>query len=180
MKRLFQSFFTLIILVSVSGVVTAQNGLELYAKMGERGFVNFEGSSLNWLPGNLGYMETEKADNGSTVFYKVDPKSQKRTLLFDNKTTDALISQFNDMASSDISELPFDRFEFVMNDKAIFFTQDKVDYVFNLKDRKLRQLYKPEVERPLYTDELMRGMERSQLWNGTYSHDYTKFAYIKE
>ncbi len=180
MKRLFQSIFTLILLVSLSSVSNAQTGLELYAKMGERGFVNFDGSSLSWLPGDLGYMETEKGENGNTVFYKVDPKTEKRTLLFDKKTTDALISQYNTAADADVSALPFDRFEFVMDDKAIFFTQDEVDFVFNLKDRKLRKLYKPEIERPLYTDELMRGMERSQLWNGTYSHDYTKFAYIKE
>ena len=181
MKRLIQSFFTLILLVSLSSVISAQNtGLELYAKMGERGFVNFDGSSLNWLPGNLGYMQTEKDNNGNTLFYKVDPKSEKRTLLFDTKTTEALINQYNQLSNANTTALPFDRFEFAMDDKAIFFTHDKIDYIFNLKDRKLRQLYKPEVERPPYTDELMRGMERSQLWTGTYSNDYTKFAYIKE
>ena len=25
----------------------------------------------------------------------------------------------------------------------------------------------------------MRNMEASQLWNGTYSHDYSKFAHVK-
>jgi dipeptidyl-peptidase-4 len=180
MKRLINSFFTLLILAFLSGGAFAQTGLELYAQMGERGFVSFDGSSLNWLPGNMGYMETEKDDDGNTVFYKVDPKTEKRTLLFDKSTSEALISQYNATSDANISALPFDRFEFVMDDKAIFFTQDNVDYVFNLKKKELRKLYKPEVERPLYTDELMRGMERSQLWNGTYSHDYTKFAYIKE
>ena len=180
MKRLFQSFLTLLVLTTLSGGIFAQTGLELYAQMGERGFVNFEGTSLTWLPGDMGYMEIEKDDNGHTIFYKVDPKNQKRSLLFDKKTSDALVSQYNEVSNSNITALPFDRFDFVMDDKAIFFTHDGVDYIFTLKERQLRKLFKPEVERPLYTDELMRGMERSQLWNGTYSNDYTKFAYIKE
>ncbi len=181
MKRIFQSFLTLLIAASLSGAALSQAvGLELYAKMGERGFVNFDGTNISWLPENMGYLETEKDDDGFTVFYKVDPKSEKRSLLFDKKTSDALISQYNDVSNENVTGLPFDRFNFVIDNKAIFFTKDKTDYVFNLKDKKLRKLYKPEVERPLYTDELMRGMSRSQLWNGTYSHDYSKFAYIKE
>ena len=53
------------------------------------------------------------------------------------------------------------------------------DHLFHLEDVTLRVLYKPEVERAPYTDELMRRMEISQLWNGTYSHDYRWFAYVK-
>ena len=140
MKRLINSFFTLLILAFLSGGVFAQTGLELYAQMGERGFVSFDGSSLNWLPGDMGYMETEKDDDGNTVFYKVDPKTEKRTLLFDKSTSEALISQYNATSDANISALPFDRFEFVMDDKAIFFTQDNVDYVFNLKKKELRKL----------------------------------------
>jgi len=181
MKRLSLSFFTLFLLLTLSSISSAQNtGLELYAKMGERGFVSFEGSSLTWLPGDMGYMETEKDSDGNTTFYKVDPKTEKKSLLFDKKTTDALIKQYNDAANTDITTLPFDRFEFVMDDSGIFFTEDETDYVFNLKESKLRKLFKPEVERPPYTDELMRSMQSSQLWNGTYSNDYSKFAYIKE
>lgn len=181
MKRLFQSIFVLLLFTSLSSVAQAQStGLELYAKMGERGFVSFDGENVNWLPGNQGYMITEKDDNGNTTFFKVDPKSEKKTLLFDKKTTDALISQYNAAANANVSALPFSQFDYVMDDKGIFFTKDETDYVFNLNERKLRKLYKPEVERPPYTDELMRGMAGSQLWNGTYSHDYTKFAYIKE
>jgi hypothetical protein len=55
MKRLFQSFFTLLMLFTLSSVASAQTtGLELYAKMGERGFVSFDGTNINWLPGNMG------------------------------------------------------------------------------------------------------------------------------
>jgi len=180
MKRSFKFINTLLVIVLFSGAAFAQTGLELYAKMGERNFVTYDGSSIRWLPGDMGYMHMEKDDNGNTVFYKVDPKSEKRSLLFDQRTSDALISQFNTATDQDVKALPFDRFEFVMDNKGIFFTEDNTDFVFNLEKRELRKLFKPEVERPPYTDELMRRMETSQLWNGTYSHDYKLFAYIKD
>ncbi len=180
MKRSFKFINTLLVIVLFSGAAFAQTGLELYAKMGERNFVTYDGSSIRWLPGDMGYMHMEKDDNGNTVFYKVDPKNEKRSLLFDQRTSDALISQFNTATDQDVKALPFDRFEFVMDNKGIFFTEDNTDFVFNLEKRELRKLFKPEVERPPYTDELMRRMETSQLWNGTYSHDYKLFAYIKD
>ncbi|WP_018128230.1 S9 family peptidase [Balneola vulgaris] len=181
MKRIFQSIAVLALLLSISTTAFSQStGLELYAKMGQRNFVNFEGSSgVNWLPGNQGYMETERDDDGNVTFYKVNPKNQKRSALFNKKTVNALIEQYNSLTEKDVEHLPFARFEYVMDNNGIFFTQDKTDFVFNLKTRELRKLYKPEVEKAPYTDELMRGMSRSQLWNGTYSHDYTKFAYVK-
>lgn len=181
MKRHFQSFLILVLVALFSGSTFAQStGLELYAEMGERNFVSYDGSGISWLPANMGYMETEKDDNGNTIFYKVNPKNKKRSLLFDKKTSSALIEQYNKATDSNASGLPFSRFDFVMDNQAIFFTQNNTDFVYHLKDNKLRKLFKPEVERPPYTDELMRGMIASQLWNGTYSHDYKLFAFIKD
>lgn len=155
-------------------------GVELYNAMGQRDFVEYEGQSgVSWLPGDMGYMEVEREDDGSLTFYKVDPANENRSLLFEEATTSALIEQYNEITGKVVSTLPFSRFEFVMDDEAIFFTVEDIDYVFELEELNLRQLYKPEIERFEYDDELMRGMEGSQLWNGTYSHDYEQFAYVK-
>ena len=178
MKRVF---YPIIALLLAATVASAQStGLELYNEMGSPGFVNYEGrSGLSWLPGNLGYLETEKSDDGSTSFFKVDPESQERTPLFDASTEEAIISQFNAATGGSVSALPFSNFSFVMDDEAIFFSSNDTDFVFHLGDKELRKLFKPEVERAPYTDELMRSMQFSQLWNGTYSPDYTTFAYVK-
>ena len=155
-------------------------GMELYNAMGEQGFVSYEGQSrLPWLPENMGYMAIEPDGNGGFEFYKVNPANEKKSPLFSEDQKTALISQFNELTDADITGYPFRSFDFVMDNEAIFFTADDTDFVFHLKDKKLRKLFKPEVERAPYTDELMRSMEYSQLWNGTYSNDYTKFAYVK-
>lgn len=182
MKKALSVSFILLFVFAISGTAFAQStGLELYTAMGQRGFTQFEGTfGVQWLPGDLGYMEVEQDQNGNTVFYKVNPKNEKRNPLFDEKTSSALIEQFNTLSGKNVTGVPFNRFNYVQDNKSIFFTDDGTDYLFHLKDRELKQLYKPIVERPPYTDELMRGMQFSQLWNGTYSHDYTKFAYVKE
>lgn len=181
MKRAFLSFLTFFILISFTETVQSQKtGLELYEAMGQADFVPTKGSaSLNWLPGNMGYMEVEKESDGSISFFKVDPVSRERTPLFDNETVNSLIQQYNNLNGTDTDHLPFNHFDFIWDNEGIFFTVDDTDYVFNLQTNNLRKLYKPEVERAPYTDELMRRMETSQLWNGTYSHDYTMFAHIK-
>jgi len=181
MKRPLYSIFILMVSFCFLSTANAQKtGLELYETMGSRTFLSTDGSpSLNWLPGNLGYMETERTDDGHVNFYKVDPKNKKRTSLFDKSTISAIVSQFNNATDAEVNTLPFNSFEYAHNNDAIFFTVDKVDFLFNLKANKLTKLYKPEIERATYDDELMRGMARSQLWNGTYSNDYSKFAYVK-
>lgn len=180
MKRVVKSTFVVIFALLVANQIVAQSvGIDLYNEMGDRNFVSYEGvSSLSWLPGDRGYFETERTESG-VEFYKVDPNSQNRTPLFDDRTEQAIISQFNEATMSEVTALPFDSFEFVMNNEAIFFEVDETDFVFHLDERKLRKLFKPEIERFRYDDELMRRMETSQLWNGTYSNDYSKFAFVK-
>jgi len=173
------SHLALFILFLSAAVQAQLTGIDLYNEMNSPGFIKYEGQSgLPWLPGDMGYLHIEE-DNGAVEFYKVDPESEDRSRLFDHRTKSALINQFNELTDSDISNYPFAEFEFVMDNEAIFFTAEDTDFVFELDDRRLRKLFKPEVERALYTDELMRRMETSQLWNGTYSHDYKKFAHVK-
>lgn len=165
----------------IPGFVHAQlTGIELYNAMGERGFISYEGKSrLPWLPGDMGYMAMEPDGNGGFEFFKVNPETEEKSPLFSTEQKTALIEQFNTLTGSSIAGYPFRDFEFVMNNQAIFFSADTLDFVFHLGERTLRKLIRPKVERAPYTDELMRNMQASQLWNGTYSHDYTKFAYVK-
>lgn len=154
-------------------------GYDLYQAMGTPGFVSYEGSAnIQWLPEDLGYLEREQVEGG-TEYYKVDPESQKRSALFTNRQKRALIKGLEELHNVELNALPFGSFDYVMDNSSIFFVYQEQDHVFDLSSLELRGLYKPEVERAQYTDELMRSMERSQLWNGTYSHDYRWFAHVK-
>jgi dipeptidyl-peptidase-4 len=171
----------LALLLIMSANLSAQlTGIELYNEMNSPGFIQYDGQpALPWLPGDMGYLEVEENEDGSIEFYKVNPANEKKSRLFNRRTKSAIINQYNELTESELSTYPFSDFDFVMDDEAIFFTVDGTDFVFELDGRKMRKLIKPEVERAQYTDELMRNMETSQLWNGTYSHDYSKFAHVK-
>lgn len=180
MKRACILFFSVVVCAVLTSTAWAQStGIELYNLMGESGFVKTEGNArITWLPGNMGYMEVERGSNG-TEFFRVNPANGRRSPLFSDQIKQAIISGYNQAAGTSVSALPFNQFRYVMDNKAIFFTVDGTDYVFHLDNRSTRKLFKPEVERAPYTDELMRNMQASQLWNGTYSHDFTTFTYVK-
>lgn len=175
-KLLVTSLFAVLITFSAQAQLT---GIDLYNEMNSSNFIEYEGQSgLPWLPGDMGYLEI-KPDNGGIEYYKVDPESGSESRLFDARTKMAIIDQYNEITGSEIETYPFTEFEFVMDNEAIFFEVEGIDFVFELEDTRLRKMNRPDVERALYTDELMRNMEASQLWNGTYSHDYSKFAHVK-
>ncbi len=169
------------LLLLASASVSAQlTGIDLFNEMNSPGFIQYDGqSSLPWLPSDMGYLSVEENDDGTVEFFKVNPANEKKSRLFNRRTKSAIINQYNELTESDVENYPFKDFDFVMADEAIYFTVDGTDFVFDLDDRKMRKLIKPEVERAQYTDELMRNMEASQLWNGTYSHDYSRFAHVK-
>lgn len=164
----------------VDQVYSQKTGIELYNLMGQSGFVKTEGNArITWLPGDMGYLEVERNTDGSTEFYRVNPANGRRSALFSDPLKQALINAYNEVTGGTATSLPFGQFRYVMDNKAIFFTVDRVDYLFDLDRRALRKLIKPEVERAQYTDELMRNMQASQLWNGTYSHDFATFTHVK-
>lgn len=170
-------------IISTAELVYAQDqlrGFELYQEMGTPGFVQYEGSAnIQWLPSDLGYLEVEEVDGGAE-FFAIDPETQERSPLFSNRQVRMLTGALEEKYGVELDALPFLSFDYVMQNQAIFFVYNEQDHLFHLEDVTLRALYKPEVERAPYTDELMRRMETSQLWNGTYSHDYRWFAYVKE
>ena len=154
-------------------------GIDLYNTMNKPTFIQYQGQSgLPWLPGDMGYLNIRQEDDG-IEFYKVNPETNKETRLFNNPTKNSIIDQYNMLMDTVISNYPFVDFDFVMEDKALFFTVNGIDFIYDTIASELRKLFKPKVERAQYTDELMRNMEASQLWNGTYSHDYSKFAHVK-
>jgi dipeptidyl-peptidase-4 len=127
-------------------------------------------AQVQWLPDGRGYFTTAAGEGGQ--FLRVDPETGNESPLFDDRTVNAL-------TGGHASSIPFDRFTFVNDGSALTFNVDGEYFYFDLQENSLRQLLRPEIERQPNTDGLMRGMARSQLWNGTYSPDYSQFAYVK-
>ncbi len=188
MKKYFRIFLALTVAAflfpadqAISQVV---RGKALYDLMGEDGFTETEGMSrVNWLPDGNGYFlrDSVKIDGENYYTYiRIDPKNGKESQLFKDNVIESLLSQYNGITGQNIKGLPFRTFDYVMDNNAIFFKVKKADFLFNLKDKSLRKMNRPDVKRQPNSRDLMRRMRSSQLWNGTYSHDYGKFAYVKE
>jgi dipeptidyl-peptidase-4 len=109
----------------------------------------------------------------------VDPTTGNESPLFDEGTVNTIRMQYAQISGEQSTGLPFTRFTFVNDGHAMTFTADERYFFFDFDTKELRQLLRPEIEPQPYSQDLMRGMSASQLWNGTYSPDYTQFAYVK-
>ena len=122
----------LALLLVASASVSAQlTGIDLFNEMNSPGFIQYDGqSSLPWLPGDMGYLSVDENEDGNIEFFKVNPANEKKSRLFNRRTKSAIINQYNELTDSDVSTYPFKDFDFVMDDEAIYFTVDGIDYVF--------------------------------------------------
>jgi dipeptidyl-peptidase-4 len=134
---------------------------------------------VEWLPGRQGMLETRKTDDSGTRFFRVDPLTEAETPLFDDLEVNAIRRHYTRLTGEEVTGLPFSTFEFVQDAAAITFTVDERHFLYDLETDALRELLRPKIEPQPYTQDLMRGMRASQLWNGTYSKDYDRFAYVK-
>src|SRR5690554_1770759 len=114
MKRLRTISIGLILASLLTLSAHAQKtGIDLFNEMGESGFVKSEGQSrLSWLPDNMGYMETEKSEDGYTTFFRVNPANGRRSALFSERAQQALISEFNASTGKNVTGLPFSSFRY--------------------------------------------------------------------
>lgn len=172
----------LLALVCFSTIQAQPRGKALYNLMSSTQLVTMQGSgSVRWMPNEASYYALEAGDGKTETkqWYKTNPVTKQKTLLFDEATRTALLAQYNQAKHKTEQNLPFDQFTFVQKGASIFFKdRDKAKFLFTLADKKLRELKAPDVVQQPNTDGLMRNMPGSQLWNGEYSPDYNSFAYV--
>ncbi|NIM52744.1 MAG: prolyl oligopeptidase family serine peptidase [Gemmatimonadales bacterium] len=183
MKRIGTTLLSIFCLAAVSLLQDARaqaRGRELYDLMGQGRLTTTTGSGqARWLPGGRGLLTSRAVADSGTRFYRVDVVTGQESPLFDGATEDAIRRQYTGVTGEEPTGLPFDRFTFVNDGRAMTFTVDDKHFLWDFGTSRLRQLLRPEIEPQPYSQDLMRGMSRSQLWNGTYSPDYTHFAYVK-
>jgi len=170
--------FAAVISVLAQPAHAQPRGRELYDLMARERLTTTTGRpQVEWLWGGRGYYASAPGTRAGHV--QIDPRTDQATPLFDDRTLDALVSQYEEVTGTQVDRLPFSQFTFVNNGEAITFTHGSSYFHFDLRSNTLREMLRPEVARQPNTDGLMRGMAGSQLWNGTYSPDYSQFAYVK-
>jgi len=188
-KKTMTKKMTPIIVALVLWGYAAQNtahsqprGKALYDLMGKKNLLKTCGTAgVHWLPEGMGYLEckTDPATN-SYVFYKVNPVDQKRTLLFGKDTAGHLISEYERITGIEKEGLPFSAFCYVLEGKAVRFKTKEGDFIYTLSSKELRRLVLPQIKRQPGTEGLMRNMEESQLWNGSFSPGLRHIAFVKD
>ncbi len=169
------------ILLLTSSLSAQKYGKELYEYMQKTRLVKTEGTMwVSWLPDGSGYFFSEKdTTSGAMKFIRVEPESGEESALFPEELQSALLTEYARLSGENPGDLPFSSFDYVMQGQAILFKTGSGYFLFDLKNKSMRRLLRPEIEKQPGSDGLMRNMRASQLWNGTWSPDYTYFAYVK-
>ncbi len=174
-RPLISAFSILAIALPHATDAQVARGKDLYDLMGAERLTRTTGSAnVMWLAGGRGYFT-----QGNMGFLRIDPVTGRESSLFDADVEASIQMQYAQITGERTDRLPFDRFQFVDDGARMTFTAGGKYFLYDFGSNELRQLLRPEIEPQPYTQDLMRGMTGSQLWNGTFSPDYSQFAYVK-
>jgi dipeptidyl-peptidase-4 len=191
MKRIttiFVSVFVIVLLLAPAVASTQLRGKKLYDDWQKLNLVKTTGTTrVNWLPDGLGWFEAQ-TDQGkkTTVFYRVDPKTQKKTVHFDPATEKTIIAEYNRLTSKSVTGFPFSNFTYLPGNAGISFRVGQPDeFVYFFQQKTMRKLDRPAGQArpdvPAMPPEFVefRRPRRFTVASG-YSPDYTKNAYNKD
>jgi len=189
MKRILHGavMLTVSIFIVIPAIASPQlRGKKLYDEWAKLEIVKTTGTTrLTWLPDGQGYLEseTDKA-TGGTVFYSVDPKTQKKARFFDAESEKSIIASYNSLADKNVIGLPFQSFTYIPGFRGIRFSVGQADeYVYFFKEKTFWKLDRPPGQASsvqAVPPQAMRLMGAGQLFAMPgYSPDFKKFAYSK-
>jgi dipeptidyl-peptidase-4 len=141
---------------------------------------------VTWLPEGQGWLEAETDKKAATtIFYRVDPKTQKKTRLFSPDTEKTIITEYNRLTGKSVTGLPFSRFSYLPGNTGIFFSVgEAIEFVYFFKEKAMRKLDRPAGPAqppPAMPPEFMQFMGRGQLPVAPgFSPDFTKYAHSKD
>jgi len=190
MKRL--SSWLAVIVISLFLILPATaapqlRGKKLYDEWSKLEIVKTTGTQrVTWLPDGLGWLEAETDKTaGTTVFYKVDPVSEKKVRLFDPETEKSIVAGYNKLAGKNVAGLPFERFRYLSGNNGIRFTVGPTgEFVYFFKEKSMRKLDRPagqvlQAGLALPPEMMARFAGGDMISPPGYSPDFTKFAYVK-
>jgi len=153
MKRLFLDILVVSVCLGLAVPAAAGpqlRGKKLYDDWAKLELVKTTGvQRVTWLPDGMGWLETEvEPATKSTVFYKVDPITQKKTKLFDVATEAAIIAAYAQASGKTAPGLPFQAFTYLPGNAGLRFAADSQEYVYFFKDKTMRKLAWPAGQAP--------------------------------
>ncbi len=158
---------------ATSGLGAQPRGVELFARMAAGRLTPITGTTrVRWLPGTAGYLESgvDSVTKGRT-FFRVEPRSGRRTPLFDRPTTERVVAEYQRVSGRQTSGLPFADFSYELDNRAIRFTADGGPWLYRLDSRELRKLAQPTRTGPL---------DQGTQSAGTFSPDFRRYAFIRD
>jgi dipeptidyl-peptidase-4 len=163
-------------------------GKALYDAWGKLEIAKTTGTTrVTWLPEGQGWLEAETdKQTSTTVFYKVDPRTQKKSRLFSPQVEKSIVDQYNKLAGKTAAGLPFSIFSYLPDDAGLYFSVGRgQDFVYFFKDKSLRKLERPAGAptpfAPPIPPEFMQFMRRGPAPVAPgYSPDFMKYAYSKD
>lgn len=164
-----------VVMVAVATGAGAQpRGVELFVRMVKGQLTRTVGPTrLRWLPGTTaGYLENgvDSVTKGRVLF-RVDPRTGRRTPLFDRATTDRLVAEYQRLSGRPAAGFPFVDFSYELDLKAIRFAADGGSWLYRLDTRELRKLGQPTKTGPL---------DLGTPSPGAFSPDFSKYAFIRD
>jgi dipeptidyl-peptidase-4 len=93
------------------------------------------------------------------------------------------MSQYSRLTGKKSALLPWGQLQYVQDNMAILFSDSSVKdsaFLYDLHSHELQLLHRPIPVVPVGADGLMRGIERSQLVNGSYSADFRNIAFVRD
>ena len=161
------------VLVITTMPLSAQaRGAELFQLMGREVLTRTTGTTrLQWLPGG-GYLESASDSvAGGRVFFRVDPATQKRSRLFDDKVTGRLLAEYARVTGTESKALPFSVFTWERGGTAIGWGGAAGSFVYDLEKGTLKSLKTPAKTGPL---------DLATPSPGTWSPDFTRYTFIRD
>jgi len=191
MKRItfvILSVFFVGLLLAPAAASPQLRGKKLYDDWQKLDLVKTTGiTRVSWLPDGLGWFEAETdKEKKTTVFFRVDPRTQKKTVLFDPATEKAILAEYNRITGKSVTGFPFSNFTYLPGSTGISFRVGEADeFVYFFQEKTMRKLDRPPGQArpavPAMPPEFAQFMRRGRFAvDSGYSPDYTKYAYNKD
>jgi dipeptidyl-peptidase-4 len=127
---------------------------------------------VRWLPGPASYLEiTADSVSKTRTFHRVDPRTARRTPLFDRRTVERLVGEYQRLSGQPATSLPFTDFGYELGGQAIRFTTAAGLWLFRLDSGELRKVAQPTRTGPL---------DLATQMPGVFSPDWRRYVFIRD
>jgi dipeptidyl-peptidase-4 len=163
----------LLLLVGTGGLDAQPRGIELFQLMGREQFARTTGTTrLQWLTAGSGYLESANDTvRGGRAFFRVDPAGVRRSPLFDDAVVSRIAAEYQRVTGRESKGLPFSQFNYEWEGRALSFSMQGEQFLYDLGRGELRKLQLPRNTGPL---------DAATGSPGSFSPDFNHYVFIRD